>query len=361
MLLSNKISSREDADDDTLLRTLSFETWSRQGVATRPRDSGARRLRQPAGLGGRDHVPAPVERVVRAAELVDADGQLRELEQLGAEPDQPRQRRQPQGQVHGLARRPEPSQQGDRILYAACRGRLSVCGQPVAAVLEVRRPQRKADRGVEVRRQGAERRQERPQHRAAWQQRLLQHRQRQSEPAPRRARQEFRRGRFRRRHHDPGCRAEPGPFGGTARHQEYAPHRAGQLRRERPRLCGGLHGRHRQAAVALPRRPQSGPARLRDLGRPAHHSDRRRRGVDRAVVRSRDEPCLFRHREPGAHVRPAGPSRRQPLYQLHHRARRRYREAEVALPDGAERILGLRFRSPSPSSTTSTSAARPAR
>ena len=72
-----------------------------------------------------DDLSAPAECACRAAELADADGQLRQLEQLGTEPDQREQRRQSQGQIHGLARRPRSPEQGQPIFYAARRRRLS--------------------------------------------------------------------------------------------------------------------------------------------------------------------------------------------------------------------------------------------
>ena len=88
-------------------------------------------------------------------------------------------------------------------------------------------------------------------------------------------------------------------------------------------------------------RSQSGPAGFGDLGRPAHHSDGRSRRVDRTVIRSGDQSGVFWHRQPGTYVRPAGTPRRQSLCKLHHRARCRYREAEMVLPDDPQRSLGL--------------------
>ena len=246
----------------------------------------------------------------RAAELADADGQLRQLELLDAERHQPRQRRQSQGQVHGLARRPQPSEQGHRVFHAAGRRRLHVCRQPVAAVLEVRRARRKADRGVEVRRQGAGRRQERPQRRAARQQRLLQHRQRQPESAPRRARQEFRAGGVRRHHHDARSAAQPGTLGGAARGQEHDHRRPGEPRRERPRLssppmrptpascCGA------SSSCPIPASPAPRPGPIRAPSRPAAAASGPSRPSIRRPISSMSAPptrctCSIRRAVPG--------------------------------------------------------------
>ncbi len=239
----------EDADDQT--GTLRGAAW--------PCGLGGGHHARLLLLGDRggDHLSASPERRLRAAELADADGQLQQLESFDAQPDQPQQRRQSQGQVHGLARRSRSSQQGHGVFHAAGRGRLHVCGQPVAAILEVRRQERKADGGVEVRRQGPGRRAERPQRRAARQQHVLQHQQRHLDPAPGRARQEFRPGRVRRQHHGAGSRAQSGTLGSPARGEEHDRHRAGKPGRERPRLSRGLYRRHRKADLAVPGRSQS--------------------------------------------------------------------------------------------------------
>ena len=188
------------------------------------------------GVGGGDDLSASRQCARRAAELADADGQLRQLESLRAHPDQSWQRGQSQGQVHGLAVRPGAAQQGHPVFHPARRGRLSLCRQPVAPVLEVRCPRREAQGGVEVRRQGAGRRQQLPQPRASRQQRLHQHRQGQSQSAPDRARQEFRRGGVRREHRRRRF-PQPRTLGGAVRSQGQDFGRLEPARRERPRLC----------------------------------------------------------------------------------------------------------------------------
>ncbi len=217
--------------------------------------------------------------------------------------------------MFSLGDRARPNQ-GHAVFHADGRGRLHVRGQPVAAVLEARRARRQAQGGVEVRRQGPGRRQERPQRRAARQQHVLQHRQREREPAPGRARQEFRRGGVRRP--APRCRTRPTRAARRRRSRSRTRSSSGPTgKNENGRgYVAAYIGRHRQAPLAVPGRSRAGPARLRDLGRSAHDSDRRRRRLDRAVVRSGDQSRLFRHRQPGAHVRPAGPAGRQSLHQL---------------------------------------------
>ena len=54
------------------------------------------------------------------------------------------------------------------------------------------------------------------------------------------------------------------------------------------------------------------------------------------------ESLHFRHRQSRPHLRPAVPSRRQPLYQLRRRAERGHRQDGVVLPGHAERLVGLR-------------------
>ena len=161
-------------------------------------------------------------------------------------------------------------------------------------------------------------------------------------PAPDRARQEFRRGRVRRRHHRSGSRAQPGTLVGAARGQGQDPGRASANK--------GENGRGYVAAYTA----DTGKLLWRflvvpDPGKPGSETWADPRTIptggggdlDRAVLRSGDQPRLCRHRQPGAHVRPAGPAGRQSLHQLDHRARRRYRQVEVVLPDRAQRVLGL--------------------
>ena len=64
------------------------------------------------------------------------------------------------------------------------------------------------------------------------------------------------------------------------------------------------------------------------------------------VLRSRDEPPLFRHRRRLPDLRSRIPPRRQSLHREHDRGRRRYRPDGVVLPGDAERALGLRHAEP---------------
>ena len=150
----------------------------------------------------------------------------------------------------------------------------------------------------------------RPQRRAARQQYLFQHRQRHPDPAPDRARQEFRRGGLRCQHQHSGSRPNQGSSARAARGQEQD-HRRNGGRNE--------NGRGFVAAYAADTGkllwkflvvPDAGPARFRNLGRHADHSRTGGGGdLDRAVLRSGNQSRLFRHRQPRAHVRSAGPSR----------------------------------------------------
>src|SRR5215831_11760784 len=122
MVQHNHMTRWEDADDDTgtLLPSAKLQTSLRHKASSQTAWScrSARRdcawalsrLFPRSGVGRRGDLSASPQRVVRAAKLADADGELQQLEPFGAEPDQSRQRRQPQGQVHGLAQRPDPSQ-----------------------------------------------------------------------------------------------------------------------------------------------------------------------------------------------------------------------------------------------------------
>ncbi len=66
-------------------------------------------------------------------------------------------------------------------------------------------------------------------------------------------------------------------------------------------------------------------------------------GLDHRLVRSGAKPDLLGHRQSGARLEPGPAPRRQPLFRQRGGARRRHRQAEVALPVHAERRLRLRF------------------
>ena len=94
-------------------------------------------------------------------------------------------------------------------------------------------------------------------------------------------------------------------------------------RRRDARLDGGARREDRQGAVALVRRAQAGRPRQRDLeGRSQRVEDRRRRHLADRLLRSGDASCTsVGTGNPIPDVRPAVPSRRQPLHQLGRRAR----------------------------------------
>ena len=85
-----------------------------------------------------------------------------------------------------------------------------------------------------------------------------------------------------------------------------------------------------------------GRARPRHLGG-RRLEDRRRAGLDHRLLRSGAEPRLLGHRQSRSRLEPEAAARRQPLRRLRHRARRRHRQDEVALPVHAQRCLRLRL------------------
>ena len=132
-----------------------------------------------------------------------------------------------------------------------------------------------------------------------------------------------------------------------------------RLRRRvgRAGLSGRLQSQRRQAGLARllgrTRRPDADRRRedhpSRQAGRQGQrHGDLGRRAVEAGrrhhlglvLGRSRAEPDLLRHRQPG-HLEPGAAPRRQSLVDDHLRPRRRYRRGEVGLSDDAPRRVGL--------------------
>ena len=105
--------------------------------------------------------------------------------------------------------------------------------------------------------------------------------------------------------------------------------------------------------------PKPGDPGQRDVeGRSQRLEDRRRRHLADRLLRSGHEALHRRHRQPVSDLRPAVPSGRQPVHQLGHRAQRRHRQARLALPVHAERLVGLTTKSASTCCTTSRSTAQ---
>ena len=108
-----------------------------------------------------------------------------------------------------------------------------------------------------------------------------------------------------------------------------------------------LRRRHRQAAVEVPHRGQGRRAGRRHVGRAVEHLPRRRRNVDHRQLRPRAEPDVLGHR--AGQAVDAGQPRdvhagQGALHQLHGGARRRHRQAGLALPARARRSAGSRHR-----------------
>src|SRR5262249_17000233 len=104
------------------LRRGTYDNWEKV-AATRTSGTAGRHgphtLPVGTGAGRRGHLRAPAQQRQGAPELADAPGQLCQLELVVAQHDQQEQRREPQGQVHGVAGRPDAAQQGDAVLHAA--------------------------------------------------------------------------------------------------------------------------------------------------------------------------------------------------------------------------------------------------
>ena len=137
--------------------------------------------------------------------------------------------------------------------------------------------------------------------------------------------------------------------------QETIPHRAARRRRQGPRR---RTARATAARAAGSRRSTSRPAtscgagtscrsRATPAARPGRtdHNAWKTGGGGIWQTGSYDpahEALHRRHRQSRSDLRPAVPARRQPLHQLGGRARRRHRQAGLALPVHAERLVGLR-------------------
>ena len=100
-----------------------------------------------------------------------------------------------------------------------------------------------------------------------------------------------------------------------------------------------------QARVALLHDSRAGRTGQRHVGG-RFVEDRRRQRVGDRRLRSRAEPALLRHRQSGPRLSQREPAGRQPLRRVDRGARRRHREASLALPVHAARRarLGLRPR-----------------
>ncbi len=121
-------------------------------------------------------------------------------------------------------------------------------------------------------------------------------------------------------------------------------HRRRRRRRVRhPRLHRRLRCADGQAGLALLHHSGSGRARLQHLGRRLVEGRRHRRVGDRRL-RSGAEPGLLRHRQPRSRLPQREPRGGQSLQLLARRARRRHRQAEVALSVHAARRARLRRR-----------------
>ena len=120
-------------------------------------------------------------------------------------------------------------------------------------------------------------------------------------------------------------------------------HRRQRRRRCRhARLARGARCPHRQRAVALVRGPEARRARQRDLeGQEQRLEDRRRRHLADRLLRSRHQAHDLGHGQSGAAIRSGWRARRQSLHQLGGRDRRQHRQARLALPVCAERVVGL--------------------
>ena len=106
------------------------------------------------------------------------------------------------------------------------------------------------------------------------------------------------------------------------------------------RLRRGVRRRDRQGSVAVQHDSRPRRARQRDVGRRLVEA-RRRLAVGHRLVRSGPEPDLLGRRQSGTRLESRPAARRQPVYVLGARARRRHGPAEVALPVHAERRNGL--------------------
>ena len=129
----------------------------------------------------------------------------------------------------------------------------------------------------------------------------------------------------------------------AARGQRQGARRRRRRRVRRPRLHRCLRCAERQAGLAVlhDRRPgRSGP---RDVARYRRQGVGARRRIDLGDwrVRSGAQSRLLGHRQRRAGLQRRGARRRQPLHRVDRRARRRHRQAALALSVHAARHLGL--------------------
>ena len=126
----------------------------------------------------------------------------------------------------------------------------------------------------------------------------------------------------------------------AARRQGQADRRHRRRRVRDPRVPRRVRPRDRQARVALLDHSRAGRTGQRHLaGRDA--GARRRADLAHRQLRSRAEPDLLGHRQPEPRLLRRQPQGRQPVHRVGHRARRRHRQAEVALPVHAARRARL--------------------
>ncbi len=140
---------------------------------------------------------------------------------------------------------------------------------------------------------------------------------------------------------DGGLQAGPRRHRRAARREGQGDRRQLRRRSPDPRLPRRLRCADRQAGLALLHRPGEGRARQRDVVVRRGVAARRRRHLGDRQLRPRAEPSLLGHRQSQPGLLRRRPHGRQPLHGVARRARRRHRQAALALPVHAARPARL--------------------
>ena len=130
----------------------------------------------------------------------------------------------------------------------------------------------------------------------------------------------------------------------AARGQGQGRHRCRRRRIRHSRVHRRVRCGNRQGGVAVQHDSGAGRAWVRDVEWSVEQGrleERRRIRVGDRFLRSGAEPDLLGHRQSRSGLQPRATTRRQPLHGLRRCARRRHRQAPVALPVHAERSIRL--------------------